>query len=311
MVASLLVLCTACSAGPANGGQQVRAVPLFEHGAEAPARIGSLELLGAYDLRARDPDFGGLSGARLDGDRLVLLSDRSSVFELGWPGAIDGGAFTMPVHDKVRLRAARGQLLDAEALALTAEGDLLVGDETDAAVYRFPRGQRFPVAQPWRLPPAFTAGGTANVGLESVASLADGTVIAIAEGLQSEAGGHALALLGEGGTVVKIYRAGPGFQPTDADVAGDRLLVLERRFTLMRGWQSRIAAVPLSAVQDDDNDVLEGVELAAWGGATLGENYEGLAVRQEADGTFLIVVVADSNFSPLQRSRLLALRWRP
>ena len=44
------------------------------------------------------------------------------------------------------------------------------------------------------------------------------------------------------------YRAKAGFLPTDAEVAGDQLFVLERRLSLLGGWQARIVAVPLAGL---------------------------------------------------------------
>ena len=57
--------------------------------------------------------------------------------------------------------------------------------------------------------------------------------------------------------------------------------------------------------------VPQGRELATISGG-VGENYEALAVRPATDGDgFELILVWDDNFSPLQRTLLLELRWRP
>ena len=72
-----------------------------------PQRLGSLELQGAYELRSRDRDFGGISGILRQGDRLLLLSDRSHLFELGWTIHGAGQPFAMPVRRERELAPLR------------------------------------------------------------------------------------------------------------------------------------------------------------------------------------------------------------
>jgi hypothetical protein len=69
--------------------------------------------------------------------------------------------------------------------------------------------------------------------------------------------------------------------------------------------------VPLASIGGDSALVPQGRELATISEA-VGENYEALAVRPAIDGNrFELILVSDDNFSPLQRTLLLELRWRP
>ena len=131
------------------------------------------------------------------------------------------------------------------------------------------------------------------------------------EGTEEADATHVAVTVGEDGLRTLAYRAGEGFQVTDADVAGDWLLVLERRLSLLGGWQGRIVALPMAEVAAAGDGPLAGRELALIAGPILGENYEGLAARAAADGSIELIVVADSNFNAYQRTTLLELRWRP
>ena len=251
-----------------------------------PQRLGSLELQGAYELRSRDRDFGGISGILRQGDRLLLLSDRSHLFELGWTIHGAGQPFTMPVRRERELSTATGQPLDAEAMVPAPGDELLVADEETGRLFAFARGQSRPARQPVDLPGPFMTHRPTNEGVEALARLPDGSLVALSEGAWEPDGRHSLVRLGDDGAQLLQYQCPQGFQPTDADVAGDRLFVLERRISLLRGWQSRIVVVPLETLDDPAATVIEGQELALISGARLGENYEGLSVEPMPDGAF-------------------------
>jgi hypothetical protein len=311
--AALLLLLLGCVQRPAAGAAaQVRAVPLVAaDGAALPHRIGALELLGAYELQSRDRDFGGISAARLQGDRLLLLSDRSHLFELGWTVHGAGQPFTMPLRRERELTTAQGRPLDAEAMVVGPGDELLVGDEETGRLFAFGRGPAMPVRHPVDLPGPFAEHRPTNEGVEALARLPDGSLLALSEGAWEQDGLHSLVRVGDDGAQLLQYRCPQGFQPTDADVAGGRLFVLERRISLLRGWQSRVVAVPLETLDDPAATAIQGQELAVISGAGLGENYEALSVEQTPDGAFRMLIVADDNFNEFQRTQLLELGWRP
>lgn len=303
--------CVACAPLPEAGSAEVRAVPLVDpRGSKLPDRIGALDVVGAYDLRSRQPDFGGISGIRLLDGRLYLLSDRSVLFELAWPAHTPGASFTMPLVAKRSLVDSRSHPLDAEALEIGADGTMLVGDEEYGRVLTYAPRANAPAATR-ELPGLFAAHRRTNEGLETLARLPDGSLLAISEGAWAGQDLHAVEWVGRGEALPLRYRSAAGFRPTDAAVAGDRLFVLERRLSLFGGWQNRIVTLPVTELPDRADDVIEPAELATISGPVLGENYEGLDVRRVDDGSYALSVVADDNFNGIQHTQLLELRWRP
>ncbi|HEX6011336.1 MAG TPA: esterase-like activity of phytase family protein [Geminicoccaceae bacterium] len=309
----LLACLVACAPQP-QARPEVRAIPLNQSDGATPPpeRLGRLRLLRAYELRSSDRDFGGISGAALDGERLLLLSDRSRLFELAWSVDPPGGrSFSAVLTAERQLAAAEGQPLDAEALVLEPDHSLLVADEESGRLLRFAAGSVEPQDPPRQLPGAFAEPHAANDGVETVARLTDGSLLAISEGAWAGGDLHAAVRLGEDGPVALRYRAAEGFSPTDADAAGEHLFVLERRVSLFGGWQARVVAECLADLPDREGGVIEGEELALISGPELGENYEALAVRAVTDGSYRLVIVSDDNLNALQRTQLLELRWVP
>ena len=242
VICSVVVLagCVACAPLPEASSAEIRAVPLVDpRGAKLPSRIGALDVVGAYDLRARQPDFGGISGIRLLDGRLYLLSDRSVLFELAWPAHAPGAPFTMPLLARRSLVDGRSHPLDAEALEVGADGTMLVGDEEYGRVLSYAPGANAPAEAARQLPGLFAAHRRTNEGLETLAKLPDGSLLAISEGTWAGDDLHAVEWMRQGGALPLRYRSAAGFRPTDAAVAGDRLFVLERRLSLFSGWRNR------------------------------------------------------------------------
>lgn len=265
-------------------------------------RIGETELLGAWHLRSAAPGFGGFSALLVEGDTLLTLNDRAVLWrartERGDDGSLRGLVHwrSVPVGDPARD--------DTEALARLADGALVMAIETPFALRalagRLPPGADALVAALGELP--------RNRGVEALASLPDGGIVALAEGPDAD-GTHRLAALGPGGVALRRYRTEAGFDPTAADRLGPDLLVLERRLSVLGGFQSRIVALDAACTRSAGAPLV-GREIARLGVATISESFEGLAATRRADGTVLLYLISDDNFSAMQRTLLLQLRWR-
>jgi hypothetical protein len=304
-IAVALLLLGAGCAGAASA-PEVTARPLPRAEGIAPgARLGELALVAALELGSRHPRFGGLSGLLVEGARLTAVSDRGSLWEA-----------TLR-HD------GRGTLVGLEGWSVRQLGRPGADDLEDLT--RLPDGRRLAVVES---PPRLLAvdGGEVpearafarvfadlplNEGVEALATLADGSLLAIAEAETGGPGAHRAAVL-KGDDVVRLtWRAPPGFRPTAADRLGPWLLVLERRLSLLGGLEARIVALDLTQAALVAGAELEGRELARLGAGSIAENFEGLAATEGTAGAIDLYLVSDDNFLPLQRTLLLQLRWRP
>lgn len=299
-----------CAPRPlAAGAASVRAEPLGTVATPLPERVGRLRLEGAWALAGPGGSFGGISAARWDGERLLLLGDRSELFALAWPAHARDQPFTARLLEARPLTDRGGQPLDSEALALLPDGTRLVADESTGRLWRFDPGRGKPVGPSQRLPGLSAESTPVNEGVEALARLPDGDLLAIREAEGDDGLHPAVRLAGRSAQRLR-YRAAEGFRPTEADAAGDYVFVLERRVSLFGGWQARVVAVPLAALPQAPGGVIAGEGLATISGLQLGENYEALAVRRDGDA-YRLLVASDDNFNALQRTLVLELSWRP
>jgi hypothetical protein len=268
---------------------------------------GGLRLLGGLQLDAGVIGFGGLSGLALAPDltltavsdtghwltaRLLLAGDR--------PIGI-GDLRTGPLREVTGQPLPGTRAGDAEAVLRTPDGIWLVAFERLHRIraYRALDGAALLVPEP---PGLNLAPG--NQGLEALAMLADGRLLAITEGLAvPDAPGLMRAWIGRPGPWQAIaYRPEPGFRPVDAAGLPDGgALVLERYFSLLGGFEGRLVRLSPAALQQP---VLQGDEILRLASPLPTDNYEAVAVTRW-QGRTLIALLSDDNQSVLQRSLLL------
>lgn len=272
-----------------------------------PRNAAGLRATGAFVLTSDDPRFGGLSGLAVDpdGSGVVFVSDRGLLVkarltrEAGAPtGLVAAEAALLPGPDGApRPWGAE----DAEALTRLPDGALAVGFEGPSRIWRLPTDDARAVEV--QAPPAF-AQMQRNSGVEALASGPDGALYAIPErsgALERPFPVHRRAPSGAW-SVGALPRL-PPFLVTDAaiDPEGRTLYVLERDFSLLSGGFSwRIRAADLA----DWPALAPRTLLTVEGGV---DNMEGLSVWRDPDGATRLLLVADDNFQPLQRTLFLEL----
>jgi hypothetical protein len=284
-------------------------------------QIGALTFLGAVQVRATDPLFGGVSALRAgpatgDGVRLLGVTDTGNWLALT---TVERGGRLIGVADAhlVPIRAQDGATArtkadgDAEALEWNpASGAATIVYEQDHRLAHFagidpanPASLAAPPTRIERLTPM--TGWPLNGGGEAMAELADGTRIVISERRERADGSH-VALLTRRGVTSEIAMEGvPDHSPTDAvAIDATRILVLHRRFDMM-GQGAALTLVDLAPVLADTPAApLPATLLARWQSPVTLDNMEGLALRREGKRLFLYVV-SDDNLNSLQRTLLM------
>jgi len=286
-------------------------------------QIGMLEYRGGLELTSRDKRFGGLSSLLVsaDGKHMLAASDRGSWFsaELLYDAVGDLSGITStnlaPITGP-NGKALSGRYRDAEALALAADGAILVAFEQHHRILRF--------APPDRLDAHWLAGETprhlnapgelsefnSNAAMEGLATLDGGELLILTEGLDNARAGKPGWLLRHGAANIRFeYKRAARFRPTGATRLPDGdILILERRYTLIGGVAALLRRIPLESIQA--GATLDGPELARLAPPLTVDNMEGVAARRDNAGRTLIYLISDDNFSILQRSLLLMFELR-
>lgn len=295
-----------------------QAIEAFDPREPKRTRFGALTFRGGLVLESPQRDFGGLSALHVepDGEHFLSLSDRGQwlrgriVYRDKAPAAIADAEMAPMLGPDGRPLRSRGWY-DTESLAFD-NGTIWVGIERVHQIVRFNyakdglRARGTPIAVPpgMKLLPH-------NKGIEClVAAPKDGPLasqlIAISErGLDTHGNlmGFLIGNAGGSGGVFSLRRSDE-FDVSDCALApGNRLLVLERRFSWLRGVAMRIRSVPLADVKP--GALVDGPELVFADMAYQLDNMEGLAVHRDASGATVLTLISDDNFSPLQRTLLL------
>ncbi|MBY3755312.1 esterase-like activity of phytase family protein [Azospirillum formosense] len=313
---ALLAVAGGCAAVAGNGRPAVPSVPIaLDPDRPALAEVGALPFRGALRL----PDgagVGGLSGLWVSdsGDRFVALSDngKSVTGRLSYDAQGHlAGAGHYDVRPLVIDRDPdyRGRLNDSEDLIRLPDGGWLVPFERNHRILRYDGADR-PEGKPRKLPtPLGLEKAPSNGGVEALAALPDGRLLAIEEGdddgvRERHAWIAPADPTSRGDWLPLTYRAAPRFRPTAAAPLPDGgVLVLERRVSLLGGWAARIVHVSSDSLRG--GATMDGVELARLEPPLPTDNFEGLAVRPGPDGDLLLYIVSDDNRSPLQRTYLM------
>jgi len=274
-----------------------------------------LRALGGLEIHRNRLGFGGLSGLSIADDlTLTAVSDRGRFLEATLQLDDASRPTGLTLRRSGRLGDGAGRPLtasytsDAEALARLPDGSFLVAFERWHRIRRY-RDLAGPGAYV-PAPPGLEA-APSNAGLETLAVLADGRWLAIAEGLL--AGGHAAAWLGgSGGWTSLAYRTGFAMHAVDAAGLPDGgALVLERSFALFGGFGGRLAHLPAATLAAPGaGTLLEPEEWLRLADPLPVDNYEAVAVFRH-QGRLLCALLSDDNENRLQRTLLLVLEIRP
>ncbi|MBD2841622.1 esterase-like activity of phytase family protein [Erythrobacter rubeus] len=264
--------------------------------------VCELVFMGGVELEPGENEIGGISSLSwhegdlvgvLDDGRWIRLTPDEINGRLVDLIALEGG--TLHGTDGKKLRKKRDA--DAEALTRAADGSWLVAFEQDHRIWRY-AALDGPAART-ELPIAdLTFGAKDNAGLEALALSPDG-LIACGEWVGSDIPN---CMSEQGGGLVSFEVDPPaplqerGGVPTDADCASDGTCYL-----LFRSYSRELgnAAAIVAIAPDNTSNTL-----ATMLPPTTLDNFEGLAVRENAGRTYLYIA-SDNNFSGDQRTLIM------
>lgn len=270
-------------------------------------QVGALQFRGAWELRARDPAFGGVSSLRGTQHGFMAVGDAGMLlrFAMG-----PGGAIYQARLDQIAIGAGRSdekRERDAESLVVDeAGGRYWVGFEFTNMIRRYDLATGKITAE---VAPKLMKDWPPNAGTEAMIRLDDGRFLIL-----SEDGGDvkhlSASLLFSGDptapstTAVNFdYRPPTGYLVTDAAQLPDgRLLLLHRRFTMMDGVSAIVSMADPKTIRR--GKIWTAQPIARLAPPLAVDNMEGIEVTQER-GETLVWLVSDDNFSPLQRSLLM------
>lgn len=273
--------------------------------------VGSLRWRGGCALAASAEGFGGLSDLLLepDGIGLAAISDAGRWLTAEIVYNADGDLAGLDAARLGSLHDTAGRLLsvsikkrqDAEALARLPDGSLVVAFERAHRLRRFAAGLGG-ATEVFDAPPGL-AEASPNAGIEALVTLADGRLLAFAEGGRDD--GTPAWLRDPDGTWHDLtLRPGGLFRPTGAALLPDGdVLLLERRFTLLGGLGARIGRIAAATIRP--GATLEAEILADFAPPLTLDNFEGIAAHRAADGTTRVTLLSDDNFNVLQRTLIV------
>lgn len=266
--------------------------------------LGEFRFVGGIAVRPTDSTvrLHGLSDLEvLPDDSLVAIGDEGEIvharLELDATGRLSG------VRDVelARMRDQNGRPLaaketsDAEGLAVLPNGDLLVSFERQHRIWRYPVGGGPPVDAP---SPLVTF--PENGGMEALA--ADPTRGPVAYLTAGEESGQTWRCsLTAGCSAGPTIDKGPEF-----GVVAARHYAADRTVWLLRSFDPATGNVIIIRIVDDRGRTIHEERLRR---PLTVDNFEGVSVVRRRGGVLRFYILSDDNFSPEQRTLLLAFDW--
>ncbi|MFN4015634.1 MAG: esterase-like activity of phytase family protein [Reyranella sp.] len=318
---TLCLLVAACAGvSPPPAGAQEQPVTIessalaFKIDEPKATRLGRLVWRGGIEMRASLRNFGGLSDLHVTPDNRTLTSISDEGAWLVATPRFDSSGMLVGLGEARmgQLRGLDGKPIeskpeaDAEAFARLPDGSWLVAFERRHRLWHYPSLTATPLPVEG---PADIGRQPGNGGIEAMAALADGTVIAISEEYSRQPGSVAgwIGKPGGGGRYKWQsfgYATIPDYKPTALAVLPDgSFATLERAFDMVRGVRVRV--MRFDAAELKPGATVKPEELARLASPYAVDNLEGLAATRGARGETLLWLISDDNFNPLQRNILM------
>ena len=305
---------TACAQPPlakapvsAASGIAVRTQPVALNANDAAqVSVGAFTFAGGLELTSRDTSrLHGLSDVRVSpAGRLTSVSDDGDFFRSSLVLDAQNRLIGLKDSTLTPLTGPDGQALqgkqesDAEGLAILANGDLLISLERHDRILLYPA----------KGGPARSAPGPLNVpfpdnsGMEALSeNLAAGPDAYMVGG---EASGQTWACtLSKGCTPGRILT-----KPDEFGLVALVPLPQDRLAYVIRAWDPLAGSRVVLIIDDANGREIDRLNLVK---PLTVDNLEGVAAVPAKDGSVRFYLISDDNFSPAQRTLLLAFDWKP
>jgi hypothetical protein len=313
LLLAALILATPCLADPIE--VQTRPAPLSETRG-GTIILGDLRYCGGLTLSSPDERFGGFSALAMRGENNVLaLSDHGYGFSARLVHNSQGDLIDLSAPHLAVLRETDGKPLrkkkdrDSESLARAPDGGVVVAFERRHRLRHYDLNKKGLPKNPRAVEaPKGLDKARRNGGIEALTRLGDGRLLALAESLES---GNDLAgwVQEAKGWAPLSWAAEDGFVATGmATLPGGDVVVLERRFTILAGFSSRLKRLAAAAIKPGAR--LTGKIMARLASPLPVDNFEGIAVRQMKDGSTRLYLISDDNYQSIQRTMLFCFQVR-
>lgn len=289
-------------------------VPLDESDPER-SRVGDLVYMGGIDIPPMGQNIGGLSGLRWDAEsgRLLAITDDARWVWMT-PTELNERLVGLGAIEAGPLLGMDGEPLtgkeDGDSESLTRhpkDGGWVVGFERNHRIWHYPKLSGLPTATDFDI--SEFGALEDNDGLETLASSELLQLVCVERPSEKTRPNCGWSYWGAGGFGPRLFGATPsdtiaksGGVPTDADVlSGDTALILFRSWSRANGNGAAIVSYRPDGTRR---------ELATFRPPLTVDNFEGLAIREEGERTFLYIV-SDDNFSSNQRTLLMKFEVLP
>ena len=254
------------------------------------------EYVGGYTWDIDDPRFGGLSGLEVSGDGLdfVAITDRGT-FVSGRLKRDSGGAVIgVERADLAPILGTDGQQVrrkdaDPEGLAVDDAGRIYVSFEANHRVWAYDAPGGVPEVIPQH---GHFARLQDNSGMEALAIDADGRVYTLPERSGRLTRPFPVYRFDGQWTQPFTLPRDADFLPVGADFGPDgKLYLLERDFRGVFGFFTRVRRFEIGEESAGPGEVV--LETAV----PFQNNFEGIAVWQDANGAIRLTLISDDNFT--------------
>lgn len=264
----------------------------------------NMSFVGGWALTSDHEDFGGFSGLVLEpvAGQLLAISDKGDWWQAPF-NALSGNA---PLGGSMRSytmgAVADKRALDAESLVKLSGGYLIAFEQKHRLEFQPEVGGK-PTTDTGFAPIDF-AGVSDNSGMEAIALLPSGELLAFAERGRDTRGKQKAWLVSAVESKPLFFAPPKNFAPTDAATLpnGD-VLVLLRKYSAIDGVEVRLHHLVAANIQP--GAVLTGEPILKLTPEGPVDNMEGLDLVVLDDNTVRIAMISDDNFNPLQRTLLM------